>query len=148
METLWKKIINLNNGWEILQDVHDTGEQLKLYEKMDPYTTVGFPDLGVGAPAGTEASAAPLCKGAIFRRELRYFNQAPWWYRQVFQVKESGAKAAEIRFSNVDYYAKVWLNGVFLGEHEGYSAPFSFDVRDCIREGGKPSGGESKLALG
>lgn len=130
-----EKIINLNNGWEILQDVHDTGEQLKLYEKMDSYTTVGS-QISEWEPLQELKHLQLLyAKEPYFGRELRYFNQAPWWYRQVFEVKESGAKTAEIRFSNVDYYAKVWLNGVFLGEHEGYSAPFSFDVRDCIREG-------------
>ncbi len=29
----------------------------------------------------------------------------------------------------MDYYCKVWLNGVYLGSHEGYSAPFSFFTR-------------------
>jgi beta-mannosidase len=28
----------------------------------------------------------------------------------------------------VDYFAEVWLNGVHLGRHEGYFAPFEFEV--------------------
>ena len=31
------------------------------------------------------------------------------------------------RFEGVDYFAKVWLNGTLLGEHEGYADPFSFE---------------------
>lgn len=35
---------------------------------------------------------------------------------------------ARLRFAAVDYFAEVWLNGERLGEHEGYFAPFGFDV--------------------
>jgi beta-mannosidase len=35
---------------------------------------------------------------------------------------------ATLRFEGVDYFAKVWLNGTLLGEHEGYADPFGFEV--------------------
>ena len=62
-----------------------------------------------------------------FGRELRYFNQAPWWYRLEFATPPGAAKAT-LRFEGVDYYAKVWLNEKLLGTHEGYSEPFEFEV--------------------
>lgn len=33
-----------------------------------------------------------------------------------------------LRFEGVDYVAKVFLNGNFLGQHEGFFAPFEYDV--------------------
>jgi beta-mannosidase len=38
-----------------------------------------------------------------------------------------------LRFAAVDYLADVWLNGEHLGHHEGYFAPFGFDVGDALR---------------
>jgi beta-mannosidase len=66
-----------------------------------------------------------------FGRELRYFNQAPWWYRLEFATPP-GATKATLRFEGVDYYAKVWLNEKLLGEHEGYSEPFEFEVGSLL----------------
>ena len=35
-----------------------------------------------------------------------------------------------LRFEGVYYAARVWLNGVYLGDHEGYFSAFEFDVTD------------------
>src|SRR5918994_1002423 len=37
-----------------------------------------------------------------------------------------------LRFEGVYYAARVWLNGVFLGDHEGYFSVFEFDVTDIV----------------
>ena len=42
-----------------------------------------------------------------------------------------------LRFWNVDFKADVWLNGTYLGSHEGAEAPFTFDVTDSLRPGAK-----------
>lgn len=40
-----------------------------------------------------------------------------------------------LTFKAVDYFAKVWLNDTFLGEHTGYFQPFSFDITGTVRTG-------------
>lgn len=40
-----------------------------------------------------------------------------------------------LHFGAVDYRARVYLNGVYLGEHEGGHAPFSFDITEHLRDG-------------
>ena len=35
----------------------------------------------------------------------------------------------------IDNEARVWVNGIFIGDHIGGYLPFSFDVTDAIREG-------------
>jgi beta-mannosidase len=40
-----------------------------------------------------------------------------------------------LRFGGVYYAARVWLNGEFLGSHEGYFAPFEFDCTDLVVRG-------------
>src|SRR5215204_450954 len=37
-----------------------------------------------------------------------------------------------LRFAGVYYAARVWLNGIYLGEHEGYFSAFEFDVTDIV----------------
>src|SRR5215203_5616649 len=42
-----------------------------------------------------------------------------------------------LRFRGVYYAARVWLNGVYLGDHEGYFSAFEFDVTDAVITDGK-----------
>jgi beta-mannosidase len=37
-----------------------------------------------------------------------------------------------LRFGGVYYAARVWLNGAYLGDHEGYFSAFEFDVTDDV----------------
>ncbi|MBV8832088.1 MAG: hypothetical protein JO108_23040, partial [Acidobacteriaceae bacterium] len=42
---------------------------------------------------------------------------------------------ASLRFGGVYYSARVWLNWVYLGEHEGGFAAFEFDCSEAVAEG-------------
>jgi hypothetical protein len=58
------------------------------------------------------------------------------FYRTVFRAEKIPAgKSAFICFDGVDYIAEVFLNGAFLGSHEGFFAPFEFDATPYLREG-------------
>lgn len=58
------------------------------------------------------------------------------WYRYRFSVPKSFAnKILRLNFDAVDYTADVWLNGQYLGFHEGMFAPFSFTVTDTVKLG-------------
>ena len=127
-------IYNLKDGWKILQDVHDTGEKIGLY-RPDFMADMGnqiseWEDLPELKHLQLIYASQPY-----FGRELRYFNQAPWWYKQEFVLPADAGAYAKLQFTNVDYSCKVWLNGQYVGEHEGYSMPFAFRVDDKIRRG-------------
>src|SRR5919107_3345099 len=47
-----------------------------------------------------------------------------------------------LRFEGVYYAARVWLNGVYLGDHEGYFSAFEFDITDVV-----VSAGENELLV-
>ena len=55
------------------------------------------------------------------------------WFRTGFDVPaELRGQRLFLRFGAVDYFADVWLNGAYLGSHEGMFNPFEFDVTDRI----------------
>lgn len=43
-------------------------------------------------------------------------------------------KRAVLYFQCVDYIAEIYLNGNYVGSHEGFFAPFSFDVTDYLQD--------------
>jgi len=63
------------------------------------------------------------------------------WYRRTFELDEPDHETVRLRFGAVYHRAKVWLNGVFLGEHGGARGcgytPFEFDVTDVVRRDGE-----------
>ena len=55
------------------------------------------------------------------------------WYRHQFSATpELRNRVVKLNFKGVDYTADVWLNGEYLGFHEGYFQPFSFLVSDRL----------------
>ena len=63
------------------------------------------------------------------------------WYRKAFPAPEkpTAYNAVELHFEAVDESAWVWLNGIYIGQHDlgpgGWLVPFSLDVTQEIRWG-------------
>jgi beta-galactosidase len=56
------------------------------------------------------------------------------FYRTKFTLSDSlQSKTALLKFLAVNYIADVWLNGIYLGWHEGGYTPFAFDVAQALR---------------
>ncbi|QDP94699.1 glycoside hydrolase family 2 [Microlunatus elymi] len=67
------------------------------------------------------------------------FHPVVWYARNFGEHELSAAGEAGgrtlLHFGAVDYFAEVWLNGQYLGDHEGGNTPFSFDVTDALVDG-------------
>lgn len=60
------------------------------------------------------------------------------WYRRTFEVPEEWkGRQVLLHFGAVDWEAQVWVNGQPVGEHRGGYDPFSFNVSDALKPGGK-----------
>ncbi|MCQ2436191.1 MAG: hypothetical protein MJ101_04720 [Clostridia bacterium] len=58
------------------------------------------------------------------------------YYRTEFHcTKPSDGKTLYIHFDGVDYTAEVYVNGVFVGMHEGFFSPFEFDISAVVKNG-------------
>jgi len=62
------------------------------------------------------------------------------WYARVFgstELDDAGfgpGRRLYLRFGAVDYRCRVWIDGQFVGAHEGGHSPFSFDVTDVLTD--------------
>lgn len=78
--------------------------------------------------------AVPASWNEIFEDDRDNFG--PGWYQTRFQLPWGyDEKRIQLRFGSVNYLADVWLNGRYLGQHEGGHLPFDFDVTDAVQSG-------------
>jgi len=62
------------------------------------------------------------------------------WYRRSFRlddIRRAPDGRLVLHFGAVDYEARVWLNGISVGGHQGGHSSFSFDVTEAIRGEGE-----------
>ncbi|KAF1846717.1 glycoside hydrolase family 2 protein [Cucurbitaria berberidis CBS 394.84] len=66
-------------------------------------------------------------------------HEVLWYERDVADLRKDESKAAGnrviLRFAAVDYKAKVWVGGHFLGGHRGGHVPFDIDITDAFASG-------------
>ena len=74
--------------------------------------------------------------------ELRGYEKTPEyyengvWYRRPFKVPDSLAgQTVKLHFYAVNYVADVWINGQYVGYHEGGYTAFAFDVSAMLDYG-------------
>ncbi|MFB3828362.1 MAG: glycoside hydrolase family 2 protein [Bryobacteraceae bacterium] len=61
--------------------------------------------------------------------EANWVSGEEWWYRKTFRTPSSfKGRRVRLQFDATDYYADAWLNGHYLGRHEGYIDPYEYDV--------------------
>jgi beta-galactosidase len=64
-------------------------------------------------------------------------SKSDGWYRVTFSVPPSWkGQAANLKFGSANYIVDVWLNGNYLGYHEGGTTPFAFDPGKALVTGG------------
>ena len=56
------------------------------------------------------------------------------WFFRTFRV-EAPVQPLSIHFAGVDDDAEVWVNGISVGEHVGYSDPFVLDITKAVKPG-------------
>ncbi|KKK33645.1 hypothetical protein WQ57_23870 [Mesobacillus campisalis] len=58
------------------------------------------------------------------------YNGAAWYEKSFTFLGKEGR--VFLHFGAVDYHARVWLNGHYVGEHEGGFTPFEFEISDFL----------------
>ncbi len=113
--------LNLNGEWQFEVDSQAEGEQRGWCSGRDLAQRIVVP-------------FCPESKLSGLSLATNYIPQV--WYRRHFQVPAAlRSKRLLLHFGAVDYTARVWLNGQFLGEHCGGYTPFAFEVTNGLRDG-------------
>ena len=112
--------INLNGTWEFEIDNAMVGFA-KKYQDRDSLT---------------DKITVPFCPESKLSGigNVDYMN-AVWYRRRLDVPAQWKGKTILVHFGAVDYHARVWVNGKFVGEHKGGYTPFSVDVTPALQEG-------------
>ncbi len=76
---------------------------------------------------GTEKITIPHFEGPV--------GYAVQTYETTFELEAFDEKAVYICFKGADYIAKVYINDVCVGMHEGFFSPFEFEITSAARIG-------------
>jgi beta-galactosidase/beta-glucuronidase len=87
-------------------------------------------------PQTIEVPFAPECERSGIGDQTFH---ACCWYEREFEIPPSDATtplSTILHFGAVDYSCKVWINGDYVGSHEGGHASFELDITHAVRRGG------------
>lgn len=113
--------MNLNGEWAFGFDDANTGES-----EGWPSQFGGDRKIAVPFTYETEAS------GIGEHDHHRYV----WYHRTIDIPEEQAGKSVILHFQAVDYIAKIWVNGRYVGSHQGGYSAFSFDITPYAVYGG------------
>jgi len=109
---------SLNGKWMLAIDPQDIGKAGLWFEKVPI--------------EGAQDSNVP----GIIQQTFPGYHGVVWYWR-TFTPTEMLSPSGRylLRFWAVDYLAEIWLNGIYVGGHEGGETPFVLDVTDAIKPG-------------
>jgi len=107
--------VDLDAGWRFRVDPDGAGE------------AAGWPK---AVPAATESVSVPHTWNV--GRWHDYLGVA-WYFREFEMPPHRADGRVELNFGATFYKARVWLNGVEIGGHEGGFTAYSFDVTRALR---------------
>jgi len=100
----------LNGPWRILTDPDNKGKKERWFKAI---------------PGKTQPAPVP----GIIQQVFPGCHGVAWYWTQFHaMLKKNPGSSYALKFQEVDYYAEIWMNGTFLGCHEG--AEFTFEI-DC-----------------
>ena len=125
-------VIDLGGQWQFRSDPRDLGEH---YPQQLAYTHAN--DARWMAPEHPDTDWQQIAvPGSWTAQGHRDVQRA--WYRTGFAAPMPGGVAhggrVVLRFDGVDYLSDVWLNGHYLGSHEGYLGRFAYEVSGLLRD--------------
>jgi beta-galactosidase/beta-glucuronidase len=124
---------SLNGPWDFLFDDADAGQHQGWHHQGLPTHAASTE----GKPASKRTIQVPFVFQALASGiHERGVHQVLWYERRIDDLRSAEEKAEGyhllLRFGAVDYHAKVWLNGQYIGEHRGGHVPFDLDLTDAF----------------
>lgn len=112
---------NLNGPWQFAFDDQNIGQQSHWFSTELP-------------------QAREIQVPFVYQSELSGINDQTVhdtvWYQRQMHVSPSQAERYVLHFGAVDYIADVYINGTYVGHHEGGDGSFSFDITNELAADG------------
>jgi len=112
--------ISLDGNWQFSIDRQDKGESESWFAPNfndSSWQTVNVPHTWNVMP------------------DYSLYNGLAWYRCKITLPQELQGMLLRLRFQAVFYLARIWVNGHYLGEHEGGYTPFEFDVSSLLKPG-------------
>jgi hypothetical protein len=109
------RTLSLDGLWSFTTDPYERGEREAWFER-----TSGF---------GREVAVPSAWQ--LYGRDLRDYTGAAWYHRELELPAAWAGQRIQLAFGASDYLTRAWLNGRFVGEHEGGFSPFTFDLTEA-----------------
>ena len=110
----------LNGSWRFRFDWDNEGQRQRWYVKP------AF-DLLIQVPFAYQAALSGI--------DEKKHCDVLWYAREIIIPEIMRDQRVLLHFGAVDYQADVWLDGQYLGSHEGGYTPFAFDITNMIEIG-------------
>lgn len=121
---------SLNGKWQVIIDPTGIGSWREVWKERKPekktdffeYSFDGGPVLNVPGDFNTQLPELTYYEGII-------------WYKKTFHYAQEQDNRLFLHFGAVNYLADVYLNGNFIGSHEGGFTPFQFEISNLVKDG-------------
>jgi beta-galactosidase len=138
-ETPGRTLQNFNSGWLFQRQSHGTGElgSFERHNGMAGDTEPRFRD--AMNPAYDDSQWQPVSLPHTWNAhdaagEKPGYWRGIGWYRKHFRMDQSSTgKRVFLEFEGANQVSECWLNGAYLGRHNGGYTGFEFDITDRVR---------------
>jgi len=110
--------LDLSGFWRFKLDPSDEGEGLGWYRRFDATSVIYVPS------SWNEQNP-----------EWDSYCGVAWYARSFYVDEMLRGRLAWLVFKGAGYHAKVWLNGAYLGEHEGSYTQFRLNASSAVKFG-------------
>ena len=111
--------INLNGSWNFRFDQDNLGESQQWAQKSDIYDKKITVPFSWGAPLSGVDNEAEIA----------------WYQRQITVPERWKGKRIFLVVGACDWLTKGWIDGKFLGQHQGGYTPFEMELTDYVQFG-------------
>lgn len=110
---------SLDGTWSFLEDSNSSTIDLRYVREDELWASAET----IQVPYPPEAPASGIGRDV---------TPVVWYRRTLPNIEVVPDRRTILHFEAVDYQADVWLNGHYLGGHEGGQTRFSFDITDYV----------------
>ncbi|MCM3117331.1 glycoside hydrolase family 2 [Neobacillus sp. MER 74] len=116
-----KEWVNLNGEWDFAFDDNNVGLKEKWFQNGDAL------DRKINVPFAYQTQLSGINDPS--------FHDFVWYSREFTVSKDWNNQRIILHFGAVDYRAWIYVNGEYVGFHEGGNVSFSFDITDHLTWG-------------